>query len=237
MRALPVNFLLARQVDRLLAWLAPCCCVLCGAPGAGMDLCPPCLEALPWLGPATAPPPSRCVAALAYAPPVDRLVAGLKFHGRPAHGRVLGELLAIVLREHARAGELPAVDRVLPVPLGRARLRRRGYNQAEIIAAAVCRELRLRLDARVLRRVRATAPQMTLARRQRSANLQGAFRVCCAVAGQHIALVDDVLTTGATLDTCAMLLREAGAARVEKWVVARTLPLRPGGLTPGETSR
>ncbi len=231
MPALPVNFSSARLVDSLLAGLMPWCCVLCDARGEGFDLCAACLDDLPWLGPAAPPPPCRCIAAVAYAPPADRLITALKFHGRVAHGRVLGELLAIVLRERARAGRLAGVDCVIPVPLGRARQRRRGYNQADLIATVVCRELQLPLAARTLVRTRATAPQMTLARSARAANLQNAFALRRPVKGLRIALVDDVLTTGATFDACAGVLHAGGAVAVEKWVVARTLPLRsrPGG--------
>ena len=226
MRALSVNFLRGLSVDRLASRLALWRCVVCDGPGVGMDLCPACFDALPWLGPGAPPPPFKCTAALAYAPPVDRLITALKFHGRLAHGRVLGELLSIVLREQARAGVLSAVDCVLPVPLGRMRQRQRGYNQAGIIAAVVCRELGLQPETHSLYRCRATKAQMTLARSDRTANLRGAFAVREAVSGRRVALVDDVLTTGATLSACTEVLLNAGAIAVENWVVARTLPLR-----------
>src|SRR5690606_12135120 len=112
------------------------------------------------------------------------------------------------------------VDLVIPVPLSRPRLRERGYNQALEIARHVARD---RLDFRTCVRVGDTAPQMQLPWAQRQRNIRGAFACRRLVTGASIAVVDDVMTTGATLEELARTLKGAGAARVVNWVVARTL--------------
>jgi len=215
-------------VDELLARIAPWRCILCGAAAAGIDLCLPCLNRLPWLPlPADGGAHSVVTAALLYESPVDELITGLKFHGRLAAARVLGELLAIRVGEAGQFGASQP-DTLVPVPLHRWRLLRRGYNQAALIANTAGRTLGIPVRPRWLRRCRKTLPQMQLGRRERLAGPAGAFRVPDryrhACAGAHVALVDDVMTTGATLAACAAALRDAGADRVECWAVARVRP-------------
>jgi ComF family protein len=114
-----------------------------------------------------------------------------------------------------------SVDRVIPVPLSSARLRGRGYNQAVEIARHIARG---KLDVDVCVRHRDAAPQMQLPWDERQRNVRGAFRCRQPLAGATVAVVDDVMTTGATLDEVARTLKRAGAGRVVNWVVARTLP-------------
>ena len=223
-----------QQLGRAL-WLGRC--LACGEPGgAGRDLCAACAAALPWNrcacprcalplpAPAPAcgaclrrPPPLAAVhAACLYAAPLDRLLPRFKFHEDLAAGRLLAQLMA-----QACAG-LPRPDALVPVPLHRARLRRRGYDQALELARPLARTLGLPLHAGLLRRARATAAQSELDAAARRRNLRGAFDV--ARAGPmpgHVVLVDDVMTTGATLHAAAVALRRAGVARVEAWVCAR----------------
>ena len=152
-------------------------------------------------------------AALAYQFPGDALVQALKFRGELALAGVLGGLLAnVVTREE--------VDCVVPVPLSAERLRRRGYNHAAEIARHVARK---KLDLGLCERIRDTPPQMELPFPERQRNVRGAFRCTRSAAGRRIALVDDVMTTGATLNEIASVLKDAGASRVINWVVARTL--------------
>jgi ComF family protein len=163
---------------------------------------------------------ARIVAAVDYGFPWDRVVAGLKFHRRLDGATPLAQLLLGALPS------APAVDLVLPMPLAPQRLRERGYNQAWEIARRVARPLRLPADAHALLRVRDTAHQMDLPEAERAANVRGAFLVeparAARLRGRHIALVDDVATTGATAEAAAQALRAAGAAEVSLWVAART---------------
>ena len=222
-------------------WLLPRLCPACGTgTGPNRYLCPGCERSLPDLHHACprcaipyehgdtqgecgacqkrAPAFARTIALYHYAPPVDHFIRALKFHRQLGLARLLGEHLAQRLRRETR---LP--DLILPVPLHVARLRERGYNQALEIARPVARTLNVPLDYHGLLRVRATTPQtgMTLAARRK--NLRNAFRLRdpSTVHGRHVALVDDVMTTGSTVQAAAQCLRQAGAETVEIWVVAR----------------
>ena len=155
-------------------------------------------------------------AACVYAAPVDRLLLRFKFHHDIAAGGLLAQLMAQAL------ATAPRPDAVLPVPLHRARLRRRGYDQALELARPLARALDLPLLDGALRRVRATAAQSQLDAGQRRRNLRQAFAVPAGRAlPAHVALVDDVMTTGATLHAAALTLRRAGVRRVDAWVCAR----------------
>ncbi len=154
---------------------------------------------------------------LAYAPPVDRWILDLKFHARLPVAPLLARLLAGRLR-----GE-PLPTRVIPVPLHPRRLRERGFNQAVEIARPLCRDLGVALDWGAVRRVRATAHQVGADARARRRNVRGAFAAADDLRGLHVAILDDVVTTGATVGELARVLRRAGAARVEVWAVARAV--------------
>lgn len=223
--------------------LFPPYCRLCLAPGADdLDLCPACLNELPWLthacprcalplptdsspGPCPAclsSPPAldTCQALFAYQAPVDRWIHALKFERDLAGARLLGELLARGLTAESRRTAV-----LLPVPLHPGRLHQRGYNQA----AELSRPLLGRgwsLSDCACRRNRHTAAQSGLPARQRRRNLRGAFSVTSSLDGQHIVLIDDVMTTGVTLNELAGALKAAGAERVEARVVARALRRR-----------
>ena len=200
--------------------------LLCGAcrvelPPLGHALCPRC--ALPSPGGALcgrclAEPPDydATVAVLAYDFPADVLVHALKFRGELS----LAPFLASLLKEKLTPAD--EADVVIPVPLSPARLRGRGYNQALEIA----RHLPGRIDFSSCVRERDAAPQMELPWAERQRNVRGAFRCTRSLAGAKVAVVDDVMTTGATLDEVARTLKRAGAARVVNWVIARTLPIR-----------
>jgi len=171
---------------------------------------------------ALAPPPwSRVVAGVDYGYPWDRSLADLKFHQRlEPVGALLRPLLA------ALQGERGGGVRVVAVPLSRERLRERGYNQSWELARRLARALALEARADALFRVRDTGHQLGLHRGERARNLQGAFvvapRHAAWVRGARVALVDDVLTTGATALAATRTLRAAGARDVQVWVVART---------------
>jgi ComF family protein len=169
------------------------------------------------------PPPfehAHCVAD--YGFPWDRLIAACKFNGRPELAALLAERLEAALQENG-AGR---PDLIVPVPLTPARLAERGYNQAWEIARRLARTLGVPARADVLQRVLDTPHQAGLTRAQRLVNPRGAFSVPVRqrvrLAGRRIALVDDVLTTGATAREATNTLLRAGAAAVDVWVVART---------------
>jgi ComF family protein len=156
-------------------------------------------------------------AAFRYAAPLDKLVQGLKYHGRLDLSRVLGGYLA----EHLRSLNEPLPDMIVPVPLHRSRLRRRGYNQSLEIARFVSKCLKLPLNWRDARRIRPTAPQTELPRDARRKNVRGAFETSGAFSGQRIAIIDDVMTSGHTVNALAESLLKSGALEVRVWVVAR----------------
>jgi len=175
---------------------------------AGSDvLCGACLRR---------PPPLQAThAAFVYGFPLDRLLPRFKFHRDLAAGRALGEAMA------TRFATLPRPQALLPVPLHPARLRQRGYDQALELARPLARALAVPLQLDGLRRVRDTRAQSELDARARRRNLRGAFVAGRGALPAHVALVDDVMTTGATLHAAAVALRRAGVARVDAWVCAR----------------
>lgn len=243
---MPVNRTELADVDgpwmRRLGRLWPGRCLACSEPGQpGRDLCAACLASLPWIRRACArcaiplpaadddaapghcgaclrqPPPVHVTrAAFVYAAPLDRLLPRFKFHHDLAAGRLLAQLMAQAMLGAERPQAL------LPVPLHRARLRQRGYDQALELARPLARALRLPLLPGALLRTRATAQQSRLDAAQRRRNLRDAFSVDPRTTlPAHVALVDDVMTTGATLHAAARALRRAGVARVDAWVCAR----------------
>lgn len=222
----------------MVAALFPQRCRLCGAPGAhDLALCAPCADELPWLGRACVrcalplpggtlcagclrrPPPQQAAfAALRYAAPADRLVSELKFGRRIAHARLLGALGARALAA-APGWQAPAA--FVPVPLHHARLRTRGFDQALEIARELGRRLHVPVwDGAV--RPRATTPQSDLPAAARRRNLRGAFALREAPPPGTLAVVDDVMTTGATVQDLARTLLAGGAAEVIVTVIART---------------
>ncbi|MFL6713829.1 MAG: ComF family protein [Sulfurifustis sp.] len=154
-------------------------------------------------------------AAFRYAAPVDRLIQGAKYGERLDWAALLGRRLA------GHIGALTAAaDVIVPVPLHRSRLRRRGYNQSMEIARPVALALDLPLVS-LVERWRATPPQTALSREERRKNVRNAFRTTGNVAAKRVAVVDDVMTSGATAEMLARCLLKAGAGEVEIWVVAR----------------
>ncbi|HBG30416.1 MAG TPA: amidophosphoribosyltransferase [Gammaproteobacteria bacterium] len=228
--------------------LLPWCCTLCGQAGLpGLDLCAACHAELPWSRSAcpgcAAPLPEgagawRCGAclnrppvwdgafsALHYAPPIDRLIQELKFHGRLSRGRLLGDLLTQAL---TAARHTPWPETLIPVPLHRARLKERGFNQSRELALRLSHRLGITLGDSWVERIQPTQPQIGLSAAARRRNLRDAF----AVRGKppaHVAILDDVLTTGSTVAALSTALRAADVTRIEVWTVARSAPDHPAG--------
>lgn len=195
------------------------CAVTLSDAGADADRCGDCL-ALP-------PAFDATIAVADYLPPVDQLVLALKFGGRLALAPLFAQLQrdALLLR-HAMSAPLP--DWLTAVPLGPQRLRERGFNQALEVARPLARHLGLPLYPQLLQRLRDTRAQSSLRQDERQGNLREAFTVAQefidTVRGRHVGVVDDVLTTGATLNEVAATLKRFGAARVTNLVFARTPP-------------
>ena len=218
------------------AALLPQDCFLCAAPSGDSLLCPACTASLPRLTAERCPvcalptPAARiCGACLKQAPnfdatlavfsyefPVDALIQSLKYAHHLACADFLGKALA-------RISTPRRPDLILPVPLAAARLAQRGFNQALEIARPLARVLGAPLEIRRIHRCRDTTPQASLPWKERAKNIRHAFECQIDLTGQTVLLVDDVMTTGATLDELARTLKAHGAARVENRVLARAL--------------
>jgi len=215
---------LQQLVDRSRRWLAqalwPTSCILCGAAGdEDIDLCRDCAADLPRNEPACSVPPFRnAFVPFRYAYPLDHLVQGLKFRNELACGRVLGQLFAGCLL--ARGEPLPAA--IVPVPLALRRYRQRGYNQAIELALSIRRITGIAVRADVAIRQRETLEQAGLDRKARRRNVTGAFAAVAPLRVRHVAILDDVVTTGSTVRELADVLQRAGAEQIEIWAIART---------------
>ncbi|MFQ5994581.1 MAG: phosphoribosyltransferase family protein [Acidiferrobacterales bacterium] len=233
--------LLRERLRSIPEWLLPGTCLLCVARiPSGDDFCGECEASLPFVdtgcpqcaalvtldgpdayrcGQCQQRPPvfSRTVALFRYATPIDRLIHDLKYRGRLETARILGRRFAAFLEARASG----KIDLIVPVPLHRTRLRERGFNQSLELARPVAEQLRLPLEYERVQRTRPTAPQTELPQKARWRNVRGAFLVAGGVAGQRIAVIDDVMTTGYTANALAECLRKAGAKDVQVWVLAR----------------
>ena len=169
----------------------------------------------------TATPPHYDYArsAAVYEGQLREALHALKFSGRRALAGPLGELAV----EQCLASLPDGIEALVPVPLARERERERGFNQAALLARRIGRRLEVPTRPRWLARIRPTRPQSDLSAVERRANVRGAFRASPRVAGRHVLVVDDILTTGATLDACARALRDAGVLRVGVLTVARVV--------------
>ncbi len=222
-------------IRRAVDWLAPPRCVACGQPGdlGSVDLCACCARVLPWAAEGIAP--------LRYEDPVGSGLRALKYGGDRRPARVFGALLAAHLLRHGPPQAL------VPVPLHPQRQLDRGYNQAELIAREAACWLRVPVLPRLLLRTRHTASQARLPAAERRANVEGAFAAAPgaarAIAGyrlRHVAVIDDVWTTGATISSAADPLCRLGLDRVDLRSVAfarasenlTTAPDRPGPSAP-----
>ncbi len=216
----------------------PQACVLCGASAGVALVCAPCEAALPRAETACPvcalpsgharvcgaclahpPPYAATIAALVYAFPVDRLLQALKYGGRLA----LADWAAQALVGAVVASDAASVDAIVALPLAPARQRERGFNQAGEIARRVGARVALPVAAPLVRAGN-RPPQAMLPWSQRANNVRGAFTCAGDVKALRLAIVDDVMTTGATLAEAARTLIDSGASRVDAWVVARTPP-------------
>ncbi|VVN78716.1 hypothetical protein PS718_00926 [Pseudomonas fluorescens] len=219
-------------------------CLLCDEPAeAEMPICVACEADMPWLGEhcqtcalplptagltcgeCLLEPPAyeQVVVPWRYDFPVDSLITRFKHNAKWPFGHLLADVLSQYLLYRFEE-DLPRPDALLPVPLAGKRLRQRGFNQAAMLARWLSRQLDLPCEENVLRRIQDTSAQQDLDAKARKRNLRNAFALTsdANVKGRHLALVDDVLTTGATAQALARLLMNAGAARVDVYCLART---------------
>lgn len=223
-------------------WLLPSSCLLCGG-GAeeGLELCSACTADLPRNSPGCrrcalplpgitedrlcgrclqSPPPfERVLSPFLYRPPLDHLIHALKFRRRLPAARLLGTHLA----DWVEARLTTPPELIVPVPLHSGRLFERGFNQALELARPVARRLGITVEPGLCRRLRPAARQSSLRAAARRDNVRGAFSVAGRLDARHVAIVDDVLTTGQTAGELTRVLRQAGAERVEVWVCARAV--------------
>jgi ComF family protein len=184
-------------------------CPVCAMPSPQAEICGACISHPPHF--------DATLAALIYAFPVDSLLRSLKYQEQLAIAELTGDLLAQCV------GGRSSVDLLVPMPLHPQRLRERGFNQAVEIARVVAHRTGIALAADATIRVRATQPQAALPLASRRKNIRGAFACTQDFSGKRVALLDDVMTSGASLNELAGTLKAAGAAHVECWVAARTL--------------
>lgn len=232
------------RFDKLIEILLPRACLLCRATTREPHhLCSPCARELPILSHScqkcaqflhaserrqlicgqclTDPPPYDIAHALfPYQPPLPRLIAGLKFEEQFTHAVFFSQMLRQTVQT-SWYQDTPLPDLILPVPLHASRLRERGYNQAAEIAKPVAKSLKISIDHGVTR-IKPTQPQSTLPAAERGQNLARAFHTNHSYAGLHVAIVDDVMTTGHTVTAVAALLKQHGAKRVDVWCCARS---------------
>lgn len=228
----------------ILDGLLPRHCLMCGFSSGSENLCQPCAAELPRIGhsclqcslplshPADrycghclkkSPPWDFAASALVYEFPVSQVVCRFKFGRSLACGQVLAREL--VRSVSLRCESIP--DCILPVPLHRFRLFSRTFNQSELLARQVGRSMNIPVDSAILMRQRRTRAHSGLDAASRKRNIRGAF--LCRIPGsrkksiQHVALVDDVMTTGATLAECTRVVKRAGVSKVSVWLAARTL--------------
>jgi ComF family protein len=219
-------------------------CGLCGGTADNTySLCSGCEEDLPWAGPACShcalplvfegpacpacqwrPPPfERVEAPWTYDFPLDAAIKRFKHQGDRPLGRLLAERLSAFLA-YRLDDDLPRPSQLLPVPMSPRRLRARGFNQAQLLAQWLSRGLAIPVGSNILVRTRETPSQQGLDLAARQQNLQGAFGLApgAMVTDKHVAIVDDVMTTGATAQALAKVLKQAGARRVDVYCLART---------------
>ena len=232
--------ILYRWIENIQSIIFPPTCLFCQAPGfRDRYICDACAASLPRIHFAcrccALPLPSsaltvcgRCqqspphfhttIAPYYYDFPIDRVIQRLKFGGKLAFARLLAQLMGDAIRDSGI--DLP--DLIIPVPLHRTRLSERGFNQSLELAQYVGKRLGISLNIQSVSRSKATPPQMGLPAKDRRKNIREAFALKGTIEAAHVALVDDVVTTGATVGELARVLKYNGVERVDVWAVART---------------
>ena len=241
---LSLSHLFDRGLQLLTHCLFPAICLICGQRGQdGIDLCLTCQASLchaltipacqrcreplptqeaPYCGTCLQHPPAfdYTYGLAYYAQPMMHCILALKFNQQLIYARMLGTLLARVIRKHWYSKQpLPQV--IIPMPLHPARLKERGFNQSIEIARPISQALNLPMDLTGVKRSKPTVTQNTLSAKQRYHNLKDAFQANRNYTGLHVAIVEDVVTTGNTVQACALSLKTKQAARIDIWCLAK----------------
>lgn len=229
---------LTQKVRRLYSKHQLTPCLLCHRLTPQYGVCDPCSQHLPRLGPAcprcatpmtqaqycgrclTNPPVRHAtISVFRYDYPANKLITQFKFH----HQLQLSRFLAQQFVQHLNSYQQPRPQQLIPIPLHPQRLRQRGYNQATELAKVISRHLHIPINQHSLIRIKATQPQSELAYKERKHNLDAAFYCPHRPNADHIALIDDVLTSGHTADAAATALLQQGIKTIELWTIARTI--------------
>lgn len=190
-------------------------CTSCNLPLPFTGVCGQCIQAPPIF--------YKAIAPYQYKFPIDSLITQFKYQSKWSMGRLLADLLIEQLELNYAQG-LAKPDYLIYVPQTKKRLKKRGFNQAEMLSTWLAKKLNLPIYHQLITRVKDTPPQQGLTAKERTKNLKHAFNINSKlnVKDSHIAIVDDVLTTGSTVNTIAQLLLEQGAKRVDVYAIART---------------
>jgi ComF family protein len=228
-------------MQKILSYLIPHICVLCRMPSnRNKDLCLACEKELPYFingckicGTKLAdeielicgkclgePPPfATTIGLLRYETPVDHLIAGLKFRDKLLYADLLGKMLAERLQKIYTANK-PEI--IIPVPLHKERLRERGFNQAYELARPIAKKFKIPIDLKSCLRIKHTTAQSLIHADERHRNIKNAFKIIKPVTYKHVAILDDVVTTGSTVRELSMVLCKAGVETIDVWCVAKT---------------
>jgi ComF family protein len=231
------------MIQSLIDWILPITCVLCGQTtnASQPNICPACTKDLPWIQAAclrcglplpstyrvcgqclrVPPPYQRLQGLFSYDFPVDQLILGLKFQHHLLYARLLGSLMAECCARYYTTG-IPLPSMLIPVPLHKQRLRQRGFNQATELAKWVKRRLGVPIGYGCLQRVKYTEAQMELPLAQRAGNVKQVFAAKRAIP-EHVAVIDDVVTSGHTIQALSQVLQKAGAKQIDVWCIARAI--------------
>lgn len=224
----------------LLDFVYPPRCLFCGELlRSAKEMCATCQKSIFWIDSPACPFCGKreqececylklpiwngCVAVAYYGDTIKKGVASFKFYRRKSNGMAMGRLMAQKIKENFQEA---AFDCIIPVPMSKSRFQKRGYNQAELLAHEISKRIEVKMQSKILQRGQDRLQQSRLSRQERLKNLKGAFQISRPqeIKGKTILLVDDVTTTGATLEECTRILKREGAQRVYCAVFALSLP-------------
>lgn len=230
-------------IKKIYQWLLPHHCICCNcASHTSIDLCSICAKSLPYLhsdchlcatplnettgaicGKCLQYPPTydRVIAIFAYDLPINKMISDIKFHQKLNIAHVLSQIMAKKILMQYENKPLPQC--LIPIPLHNKRLAERGYNQSLEIARNISKSLRIPINKTACQRVLNTKPQMNLSHEDRKRNLRNAFAIRQKLPYQHIALIDDVFTTGSTVNELTKVIKQSGVEQVDIWCCAKSL--------------